>query len=646
MKSSRVWAVVFTLAAVALSAVQAARADGWTAYGSDDAGTRYSTASEINHDNVGRLAVAWTYHTGEAARRGAAFAHGVFEATPILIEGKLLFCTPFNRLIALDPATGKELWTFDPAISLTVTPGNLFTCRGVAAWHDGKASAGSPCAARAFMTTNDARLFAVDVATGKPCAGFGKDGAAAQSPDIPPYFAGEYQITSPPTVAGDVVIVGSAFADTLRTRSPSGRITAFDARSGAVAWRFDPIPRNADDPAAATWEGGSWAETGGGEVWSTMSYDADRDLLFLPTADATATFYGGTHPGDNRYTDSVVALRASTGALVWQFQTVHHDIWDYDLAAQPTLTVIHKDGHDIPVVIEATKMGFVFVLDRETGKPIFPIEERPVPASDVPGERAAATEPVPVAPPPLLPQTLTPEDAWGIAYFDKRACAKKIAALRSEGLYTPPSFKGSILFPFTGGGVNWGSGAVDPERGVFITNTTRLAHVITLIPRADEAAAVKERPSVEQGKQLGTPYAMQREILLSPLGLPCNPPPWGMLTAVDLANGTIKWNAVLGTVPETVPIPLPLKFGTPNFGGPIVTKSGLVFIAAALDRYLRAFDAETGKELWKSKLPFGGQATPMTYEVGGRQFVVIAAGGYPRAGTKIGDAVVAFALSP
>ena len=634
------WA--FILAALLL--VDAARAQDWPTYGGDLGATRYSSARQINRENVGTLAVAWTYHSGEEQRRGKNFGQGASEATPILADGKLLVCTPFNRLIALDPASGKELWTFDANLSPDLFGGNQLVCRGVAVWHDRTAAAGSACAARVFMATNDARLLAVDAATGKPCESFGHGGAARQEPDIPPLFDGEYQITSPPTIAGDRVMVGSAMADTLRTRSPSGRITAFDARSGAVVWTFDPIPRSADNPAAASWENESWANTGGGEMWSIGAVDEGRDLVFFPMGDATATFYGGTHKGANLYTDSVVALSASTGKLVWQFQTVHHDIWDYDLAAPPTLVTVKRDGRDIAAVVEATKMGYVFVLDRETGKPLFPVEERPMPASDVPGEEAWPTQPVPLAPPPLVPQRLTPDDAWGFTFLDRGACARKIAALRSEGPYTPPSLKGTILFPFTGGGVNWGGGAVDPAQGLFIVNTTRLAHVIHLIPRPERAAAMAERPEAELGLHFGTPYFIQREILFSPLGVPCNPPPWGMLTAVDLNAGTIRWSTALGSFPESAPLPLPGNWGTPTLGGPIVTASGLVFIAATLDRTIRAFDVGTGGELWHAALPASATATPMTYEVSGRQYVVIVAGGNPRARAKPSDAIVAFAL--
>jgi quinoprotein glucose dehydrogenase len=637
---------LLALTSLALLLVAAANAQDWPTYGGDPGATRYSSARQIDRGNVGTLQVVWTYHTGEAERRGKNFQEGASEATPILADGKLLVCTPFNRLIALDPATGSELWVFDANLppDFWGAGTNQIVCRGVAVWHDRAAPAGAACAARVFMATNDARVLAVDAATGKPCEGFGHDGAVRQEPDVPPLYEGEYQITSPPTIAGDVVMVGSAMADTLRTRSPSGRITAFDARSGAVVWTFDPIPRSADDPAAASWDNGSWAKTGGGEMWSVGAVDEARDLVFFPLASATATFYGGTHKGANLYTDSLVALRASTGKLVWQFQTVHHDIWDYDPAAQPTLVTVRRDGRETPAVVEATKVGYVFVLDRETGKPLFPVEERSMPASDVPGEEASPTQPVPLAPPPLVPQRLTPDDAWGLTFLDRRACAGKIAALRSDGPFTPPSFKGTILFPFTGGGVNWGGGAVDPAQGLFIVNTTRLAHVVRLVRRPDHTAAVAAHPNAEQGAHFGTPYFIQHEILFSPLGIPCNPPPWGALTAVDLNAGTIRWSVVLGSLPESAPLPLPVTWGTPNFGGPIVTAGGLVFIAATLDRTIRAFDVGSGVELWHAPLPASATATPMTYELGGRQYVVIVAGGNPRARTKLSDAIVAFAL--
>lgn len=366
----------------------------------------------------------------------------------------------------------------------------------------------------------------------------------------------------------------------------------------------------------------------------------------MPTGSASPDFYGGERRGENLYADSVVALRAATGDLVWHFQTVHHNLWDYDVPAQPTLVSIWREGKAIPAVAQATKTGHLFLLHRETGEPLLPVEERPVPASDVAGEEAWPTQPFPIAPPPLVPQHLQPEDAWGLTFWDRGRCRERIRSLRSEGIFTPPSLRGTLIFPGNGGGTNWGSVAFDPERGLLLVNTSRVAHIVTLLPREGYDAVKEANPRVEISPQLGTPYGMRRDVLLSPLGIPCNPPPWGTLAAVELATGAVRWEVTLGTTRDLAPIPISRPWGTPNMGGPIVTAGGLVFIGAAMDDYLRAFDVETGEELWKGRLPAGGQATPMTYRVrkGARQHVLIAAGGHQRMGTRLGDAIVAFAL--
>jgi quinoprotein glucose dehydrogenase len=344
------------------------------------------------------------------------------------------------------------------------------------------------------------------------------------------------------------------------------------------------------------------------------------------------------------YGSSTVALRGSTGEVVWRFQTVHHDLWDYDVSSQPTLTTLRRDGGSVPAVLQPTKMGHLFVLHRETGEPLFPVEERPVPQSGAPGEVISPTQPFPVRPPPLTRQTLGPDNAWGVLFFDKRRCRQLIEELRYDGPFTPPSLQGSIMFPGNAGGSNWGGIAVDPERQIAVANIIDLPFVVWLIRSEDFARERAANPGVEISPQEGTPFAMRRETFLSPLGLPCIDPPWGTLFAIDLVSGEVRWKRPVGTTRDLAPVPIPWEPGVPNIGGPLVTASGLIFLAATMDDYVRAIDVETGEELWKGRLPAGGQATPMTYESGGRQFVVIAAGGHARGGTTLGDSLVAFTL--
>ncbi len=445
-------------------------------------------------------------------------------------------------------------------------------------------------------------------------------------------------------MAADTVIVGSAISDNMRVQAPRGTVRAFDARSGAPRWAFDPIPRDAEAAAAQGWQGGAIPVEGHANVWAPMSVDETRGLVFLPTSSPSPDFYGGLRPGDNRYADSVVAIDAATGALRWAFQTVHHDVWDYDLAAQPLLATITVDGAPREVVIEATKMGLIFTLDRDTGEPVFPVEERRVPQDGVAGEVLSPTQPFPVRPRPLSASTITPEEAWGFTPYDRKACARQIESARRDGLYTPPSLQGSIEFPFTGGGVNWGSAAFDPTTNRLFVNTSSMMHRITLIPRAETDEEWHGIKNGEQAPMSGAPYAMQRVTVLSPFGIPCNPPPWGLLHAIDMNSGEVIWESVLGTTEEIAPLGFAMHTGTPTAGGPLVTAGGLVFISAAMDNYLRAFDAKTGAELWQGRLPAGGQASPMSYVYGDRQYVVIAAGGHKEMETKKGDYVIAYAL--
>ncbi|HTT39378.1 MAG TPA: pyrroloquinoline quinone-dependent dehydrogenase [Burkholderiales bacterium] len=645
MRRRRILRIAFFAVAVSIAAqglAGSAAEPGWPAYGADQGGTRYSAAREITPENVDNLRQQWVYRTGDAQRRAAGLMKRIkFETTPILVEDKLVLCTPFSEVIALEPERGTEVWRHNPEVATDRRPANRYNCRGVAAWRDPVASPASACALRIFAGTVDARVIALDAQTGAPCRDFGSGGEVVLGTE-PLEWPGEFQISSAPVVANGVVIVGSSINDNGRVAAPSGRVRAFDARSGALRWTWDPIPRTAADLAAQTW-GDGWRTTGAANVWAPMSIDEARGLVFLPTSSPSPDFYGGLRPGSNRHADSVAAVRIDDGALVWSFQIVKHDVWDYDLPAQPTLATLALDGVRRDVVIQATKQGLLFVLDRDTGKPVFPVEERAVPQGGVDGETLAPTQTFPADLPALVPNRLRPDDAFGFTTFDRNACRKRIAALRSDGLYTPPSTQGTILFPMTGGGVNWGGVAVDPN-GVVFVNTTRAPHVVTLIPREDYERVRAANPGKEVSPQRGAPFGMKREVLLSPFGVPCNAPPWGTIAALDLESKRIVWESRLGTTEDLTFTGIALHTGTPTLGGPVATAGGVVFIGAAMDRYLRAFDAKDGRELWSGRLPAPGIATPMTYVWKGRQYVVVAAGGHAELGTRTADAIVAFAL--
>jgi quinoprotein glucose dehydrogenase len=603
---------------------------GWSHYGNDAGGRRYSAAALIRSDNVAGLRQQWLYRTGDAERRPAALMKRIkFETTPILAGDKLVFCSSFNEVVALDPATGVEAWRHDPKVAVDARPANRFNCRGVVQWRDPDAADAAACALRILSATVDARLIAIDARDGRPCPGFGRDGTVRLYVGTL-LWPGELQVTSAPVVVGTTVIVGSAIGDNQRSGAPSGRVRAFDVRTGAPRWEWEPL-----EPETRA--------VGAANVWAPLSVDEARQLVFLPTSSPSPDFYGGQRPGANRNADSVVALHAGDGSLAWAFQIVEHDVWDYDVPAQPTLATLTIAGAPRDVVVQATKQGLVFVLDRDTGRPVFPVERRPVPQGGAPGEQLSPTQVFPADLPPLVPSRLAAADAFGFTPFDRGACREKIAALRNDGLYTPPSLQGTILFPFTGGGANWGGIAIDPA-GVVYVNTTRAIHTIRLIPRADFAAFKAAHPGNEVSAQAGTAFGMIRELLVSPFGAPCNPPPWGTLAALDLNQRKLLWEKPLGTTEDLLPLGIALHTGTPNFGGPAATAGGLVFIGAAMDRYLRAFDSRDGAELWRARLPAAAIATPMTYVWHGRQYVVVAAGGHGEMGVATSDAIVAFAL--
>ena len=594
----------------------------WICVGGDRGCRRYSTLNEINRENVGRLEVAWEYHTGELVNgRGRTV-----ECTPVVVDGVAYVTTANRRVVAIDGASGEVLWEFDPnsygPLAGPLASGGVN--RGVAYWSDGEPDGER----RVLLGTSDGRLYCIDARTGQLDPDFGDRGGKDLREDIDRDIANlGYGPTSAPAIYDDLVILGVSTGEGPGVAAP-GDVRAFDVRTGEQRWRFHTVPRPGEF-GHDTWAGESWKNRGGANAWGGVSIDVQRGMALVGLGSAAFDFYGGDRHGANLFANCVVALDAETGERIWHFQTLRHDLWDHDLPVYPNLVDVKRDGETVPAVAQVTKTGYVYLLHRETGEPLFPIEERSVPSSDVPGERAHPTQPIPARPPPFSAQHFDENNVTDIGSANREHVLSRLKTIRSGPAFNPPSLEGTVVVPGFHGGANWSGASFDPTTDTLFVNSTNLPNIMRL---------VEAEP--------GGPYRYGHagyERFLDQEGYPAIEPPWGQLNAIDLNRGDFEWRVTLGEYPELTERGVP-QTGTENFGGTIVTAGGLVFIGGTKDERFRAFDKESGEVLWETQLQAGAYATPATYEAEGRQYVIIAAGGAGKLGTRAGDAFVAFAL--
>ncbi|MGM8898287.1 MULTISPECIES: membrane-bound PQQ-dependent dehydrogenase, glucose/quinate/shikimate family [unclassified Psychrobacter] len=641
----------------------------WSAYGRTDYGQRYSPLDKINTSNVKDLELAWQIQTGDVKGPNDV-GETTYQATPLKIGNALYLCTPHNWVMALDADSGETLWTFDPKVGKNLQRQHQ-TCRGVS-YYAGQAgsdpapalasdettstvqvqkiagntfkNASKQCDAKIFIPTSDAKLYALDPNTGQRCQDFGDDGALDLMHNMPFNQAGYYYSTSPPVVAGDTIIVAGAVNDNYDVNSPSGVIRAYDVNTGELLWNWDSgdpentAPFDVNDPSQTY-------KTSSPNSWAIASADEELGLAYFPMGNRTPDQLGSyRNAAEEKYATSVVALDIETGKARWVQQFVHHDLWDMDTPAQPTLLDLDTADGVQPALVVPTKQGDVYVLNRATGEPIVPIKERPAPQGYlVAGEHAAPTQPYSGL--SFEPEPLTEKDMWGASLVDQMMCRIEFNKLNYDGRYTPPSTKGSLIYPGNFGTFNWGGIAVDPENGVMFGMPTYLAFTSKLIPRdtLGDAETNKGEQGVNENK--GADYAVEMGPFLSPLGVPCQQPPWGTVAGADLATGDIAYQRKNGTVQDLSPIPIKLELGVPGIGGPIITKGGVAFLSAATENNFRAYDLKNGDVLWNVRIPAGGQATPMTYlNSKGEQMVLLVAGGHGSVGTTIGDYVLAYKL--
>lgn len=610
----------------------------WHAYGRTQHGQRYSPLAQITPANVERLEPVWHYHTGDL--RGPEDPNETtYEVTPLKIDDSLYLCTPHNFVIALDAETGQERWRFDPKVPHSVNRQHL-TCRGLSYHAAPAGNEAQSCRQRLFMPTADARLIALDAKTGEICPGFGDNGEVYLWANMPHVKEGFYYSTSPPVVARDLVIIGGAVNDNVRANEPSGVIRAYDVYTGELKWNWDPGNPDETAPIAA----GETYSASSPNSWSISSADEALGLIYVPLGNQVPDQWGGRRSENSeRFSSSIVALDLESGELRWVFQTVRHDLWDMDVPAQPSLIDIQTDEGPVPALVAPTKQGDIYVLDRRTGEPVLPVREVPAPQGAAEGDWVAKTQPASAL--TYEPPKLQGKDLWGATLIDQMMCHIQFHSLRYEGRYTPPSTQGTLVHPGNFGVFNWGGVAVDPVRQMVFSAPAYLAFTSRLIPREDAETTYVSEEEPFLNENFGSPFAVELKAFVSPIGLPCTAPPWGYVAGADLRTGKTHWLRKNGTVRDRAPIPLPFKMGVPSLGGPMLTAGGVAFLSGTLDYYLRAYDVSTGRELWKARLPAGGQATPMTYESrSGRQMVVVVAGGHGSLGTKAGDSVIAYAL--
>ena len=647
----------------------------WHAYGRTGHGQRYSPLNQITPANVNSLDVVWTYRTGDVpGSKPEDPEETTFQVTPLKIGNRLFLCTPYQSVIALDATTGAEIWRYHPQIRGELALQHL-TCRGLA-YHPGSGQAAPAgqaapldirnppvpdlpvaaataqrtadnCAAKLFMPTADGRLIAINPEDGAVCrsfgAGTGQINLWANMPNVKP---GGYYSTSPPVVARGLVIVGGTVLDNVSTQEQSGVIRAYDVDTGSLVWNWD-----SGNPAVTTpIPPDQTYVPNSPNSWTISAVDEELGLVYVPLGNQPPDQWGGNRTeAVEEFTSAVVALDLATGQVRWNFRTVNHDLWDYDVPSQPSLIDLTVGGQTVPALVQPTKQGEIYVLDRRTGEPVLPITQKPVPQGAAEGDWTAPTQPISAL--SYDPPALRERDMWGATLFDQLACRIQFHRLRYEGRYTPPSTQGTLVHPGNFGVFNWGSIAVDPERQIAFTTPAYLAFVSRLVPRADDRSLYVQGDERPEGslpalnENFGAPFAVQLYPFTSVLGLPCQEPPWGYVSAADLTTGRIIWMHKNGTVRDQAPVPLPFKMGVPSLGGPLMTAGGVAFLSGTIDYYVRAYDVSNGEQLWENRLPAGGQATPMTYlGEDGRQYLLVVAGGHGSLGTKTGDYVIAYAL--